>query len=345
MKEEKRKVLNMKAPLLNDVIFKRTFTKEGTEPILRDFLEAILEKKITKVEVKNNEIPKERIDEKGSTLDIRAEIDGKQIVDIEMQVEDEKNLSQRGPIYACKNIATQLDKGNNYKKLKASIGIWILNFNYYKVNSYHSVAKMMFDKESGKYVDMGYTEVEEDKVATDMLEMHYIEMPKFLKKNPGVEDKLDQWLWLISGKGEKIEMAEKKNRNVKEALARVDEIMQDEEIMDLHFDLAVARMDYENGMRYAKKTGMEMGLAEGKAKGLAEGHAEGHAEGRAEGLAEGLEEGRKEGIKEGLQEGMREGQNEAKIEIAKALLEDKQPIDYIMKITRLSIEEIEKLKT
>ncbi len=338
-----KSVLNIEAPLLNDYIFKRTFTKEGTEPMLRDFLEAILEKRITKVDVKNSEIPKERLKEKASILDIRAEIDGKQIVDIEMQVENKGDIKQRGPLYMCRNIATQINKGNKYKELKPSIAIWILNFNCFKINSYHSVANMMFNKRKNRYVDMGYKDEEE--IATDMIEMHFIEMPKFIKKNPGVEDKLDQWLWLISGKGEKIEMAEKKNRNVKEALARVDEIMQDEEIMDLHFDLAVARMDYENGMRYAKKTGMEMGLAEGKAKGLAEGHAEGHAEGRAEGLAEGLEEGRKEGIKEGLQEGMREGQNEAKIEIAKALLEDKQPIDYIMKITRLSIEEIEKLKT
>ncbi len=323
MKEEKRKVLNMKAPLLNDVIFKRTFTKEGTEPILRDFLEAILEKKITKVEVKNNEIPKERIDEKGSTLDIRAEIDGKQIVDIEMQVEDEKNLSQRGPIYACKNIATQLDKGNNYKKLKASIGIWILNFNYYKVNSYHSVAKMMFDKESGKYVDMGYTEVEEDKVATDMLEMHYIEMPKFLKKNPGVEDKLDQWLWLISGKGEKIKMAEKKNRNVKEALEKVDEIMQDKEIIDLYFDQAVAKWDREHTKHYIA----EKARNEGIEKGLAEGRKEGIQEGRQEGLEQGLEQGRKD----------------TQIKVAKVLLKNNQDIELIIEATGLSKEEIKKI--
>ena len=36
-----------KLPLLNDYIFKRTFTKEGTTGILKDLLEAILEVKIT----------------------------------------------------------------------------------------------------------------------------------------------------------------------------------------------------------------------------------------------------------------------------------------------------------
>lgn len=245
----KRK-LNMEAPLLDDYIFKRTFTKEGTEPLLKDFLEAILEKKIQKIEVKNNEIPKDKIDEKASVLDIRVEVDDKQIIDVEMQVDDRKDLRQRGPLYMCKNISTQIDKGNKYTILKPSIAIWILNFNCFKVNSYHSVARMMFDKERSKYVDMGYKE--EEKTATDMLEMHFIEMPKFLKKNPGVEEKLDQWLWLISGKGEKIEMAEKKNKNIEEALERVDEVMQDPEVMELYFNMAVSKWDYNSGMHYGK---------------------------------------------------------------------------------------------
>ncbi len=252
-KEGAKRLLNKEAPLLNDYIFKRTFTKEGTEPLLKDFLEAILQKNITKVEVKNNEIPKDRLDEKASVLDIRAEIDGKQIVDIEMQVDDRGDMKQRGPLYMCKNISTQIDKGNEYTTLKPSIAIWILNFNCFKVNSYHSVARMMFDKEKSEYVDMGYTEDEEDKVSTDMLEMHYIEMPKFLKKNPGVEEKLDQWLWLISGRGEKIKMAEEKNKNVKEALEKVDEIMQDPDIMDLYFNIAVSKWDYYSGKEEQKK--------------------------------------------------------------------------------------------
>ncbi len=54
-KKGARRLFNKEAPLLNDYIFKRTFTKEGTEPLLKDFLEAILEKNITKIEVKNNE--------------------------------------------------------------------------------------------------------------------------------------------------------------------------------------------------------------------------------------------------------------------------------------------------
>lgn len=236
---------------------------------------------------------------------IRVEVDDKQIIDVEMQVDDRKDLKQRGPLYMCKNISTQIDKGNDYTILKPSIAIWILNFNCFKVNSYHSVARMMFDKEKSKYVDMGYKE--EEKTATDMLEMHFIEMPKFLKKNPGVEDKLDQWLWLISGKGEKIEMAEKKNKNIEEALERVDEVMQDPEVMELYFNMAVSKWDYNSGMQYGK------------------------------------EEGRKEGKIEGRIEGRLEGEKTKAIEIAKDMKKDGVAIDKIEKYTGLTKEEIEKL--
>ena len=80
------KLNSVNAPLLDDYIFKRTFTKDNPNGILRDLLEAILNIKINNVQVLNTEIPKDLIDEKASKLDIRAEIDKDKIINIEMQV-------------------------------------------------------------------------------------------------------------------------------------------------------------------------------------------------------------------------------------------------------------------
>ena len=81
------KTLNRKsAPLLDDYIFKRTFTRDDPNGILRDLLESILKIKIRNVLVLNSEIPKDLLDEKASRLDIRAEIDNERIINIEMQV-------------------------------------------------------------------------------------------------------------------------------------------------------------------------------------------------------------------------------------------------------------------
>ena len=248
-----------KLPLLNDYIFKRTFTKEGTTGILKDLLEAILEVKITNLEVRNSEIPKELIEEKASILDIKAEINGNIVVDIEMQVSDEYNMKQRSTVYMCKNIATQIQKTEDYRTLKKSIVIIILNYILYKRGSYHHVAHMKFEKiKPNEYVDMGYKV--EDENATEELEMHFIEMPKFIKKNPGVEGKLEQWLWLISGREEKIKMAGNKNEEVKKAGILVDEMSMDPKERELYEARLMAKYNYDSGMAGAR----EAGIIEGK---------------------------------------------------------------------------------
>ena len=259
-----------KLPLLNDYIFKRTFTKEGTTGILKDLLEAILEVKITNLEVRNSEIPKELIEEKASILDIKAEINGNTVVDIEMQVSDEYNMKQRSTVYMCKNIATQIQKTEDYRTLKKSIVIIILNYILYKRGSYHHVAHMKFEKiKPNEYVDMGYKV--EDENATEELEMHFIEMPKFIKKNPGVEGKLEQWLWLISGREEKIKMAEDKNEEVKKAGILVDEMSMDPKERELYEARLMAKYNYDSGMAGAREAGIEEGIIKGKKAGIAEG--------------------------------------------------------------------------
>ena len=259
-----------KLPLLNDYIFKRTFTKEGTTEILKDLLEAILEVKITNLEVRNSEIPKELIEEKASILDIKAEINGNTVVDIEMQVSDEYNMKQRSTVYMCKNIATQIQKTEDYRRLKKSIVIIILNYILYKRGSYHHVAHMKFEKiKPNEYVDMGYKV--EDENATEGLEMHFIEMPKFIKKNPGVEGKLEQWLWLISGREEKIKMAEDKNEEVKKAGILVDEMSMDPKERELYEARLMAKYNYDSGMAGAREAGIEEGIIKGKKAGIAEG--------------------------------------------------------------------------
>ena len=134
-----------------------------------------------------------------------------------MQVKDEGNIDKRSTIYMSKNISTQINVGEDYKNLKPSIVISILNFNRYKRNSYHQIAHMKFEKsKKEEYIDMGYKEEEEK--ATEVLEMHFIELPKFIKKNPEIKTKLEEWLYLIVGKEEKIKMSKLENPEVKKQL-------------------------------------------------------------------------------------------------------------------------------
>ena len=89
-------------PLKSDYVFKRIFASEENNSILKAFLEAVLDTKIKNVEVKNPELTPDMADEKLGILDIKVDIDGKKIVDVEMQVSNEYNFRQRTMTYISK---------------------------------------------------------------------------------------------------------------------------------------------------------------------------------------------------------------------------------------------------
>lgn len=290
-------------PLTSDIVFKRVFSREGNEQILKDLLEAILDIKIKNVEVKNPELPRNLYDSKAGVLDIKVDIDENTICDVEMQVKDEKNIDSRSTYYMAKILSDELRKSEEYIKIKKTIVINFLNFNFYKRNSYHSIAHMKFEEtKPEKYIDLKYTK--EDEIATKDLEMHFIEIPKFIKKNPKVKTKLEQWMYLLIGGKEQIEMAEKENKEIKKAKEIIEEMSMDPKEWELYESRRLAIMDYNTGMHQAKIDGKE----------------------------------------EGIKQGIKEGQSKEKIEIAKKLIKLGMTVEEIEKITELSKEEIEKLR-
>ena len=251
-----------KMRLTVDYAFKRVFGRNGNEGILKDFLESILDIEIKDITIQNPEIPKNMRDSKIGILDVRAEINGKEIIEVEMQVQNQYNIDKRSPIYITKIYSDQLKEGDSYVKVKKVAVINILNFNYYERNSYHSVGRMKFEnsKENEK-VDMGY--ILEEQYVTDDLEMHFIELPKFRKKNPDISSKLDQWLWLICGEEEKIKMAKNENEKIKEAKSELEKLemsAEDRELYELRLkairdEINIRESGYTDGMKDGEEKG------------------------------------------------------------------------------------------
>ena len=292
-----------KMQLTVDYAFKRVFGKNGNESILKDLLESILNIEIKSITIQNPEIPKNMKDGKIGILDVRAELNGDEITEVEMQVQDQHNIDKRSPTYLTKIYSDQLKEGEQYIEVKKVVVINILNFDYYKRNSYHSVARMMFEesKENEK-VDLGY--IVEDKYATKDLEMHFIELPKFRKKDPDMSNKLEQWLCLICDEEDKIKMAESRNEEIEKAKKELEKLAMNPEDREL-YELRLKAIRDEMNIRYS---------------GYIDGMAVGEAKGRAE------------------------GKNERNIEIAKNMLKENVNIQFISKMTGLNLEEIEKLK-
>ncbi len=252
-------------PLTNDFVFKRVFTKDGNEDLLKDFLTAILDIEIKEIEIKNPEMTKESKEAKLEILDIRAKANNNMLINIEMQVRDYKDIGKRSMAYTSKVYSDQLKVGDKYQDACKTIAINILNFNFFKRNTYHSISRMKFEEiEEEKYVNMEYEKEEE--YATKDIEIHYIELPKFIKKNPGVASKLEQWLWLICGEGEKLKMAEEKNEEVKKASKVLEEISQDEKEQMHYLSRLMKQMDEESYYSYARKEGEKLRRKKGEVR-------------------------------------------------------------------------------
>ena len=281
-----------------DYVFKKIFSKPENNLELIEFLEAILHIKIVKIEIKNPELPKDYKDQKLGVLDIRAHINDDTIIDIEMQVSNGRTIINRNLAYSSNIMSGQLQVGEFYKDIKTVISIVILAENVFKRNSYLNEAKLIFTEPDPEYcVDMGYKG--EEHILTEKLRYIYIELPKFLEKNPDMSTKLNQWLWLLVGREDMVKMASKENKLIENVVEDLDTMSADENERFEAFKRKVAI--WESNML------KQEGLEEGETKGRAEGEAK--------------------------------KQNE----IAKKMKDEGAEIEFIVRVTGLTKEEVEAL--
>ena len=97
----------------NDVIFRVALGTNERSQYLKQFLEGILHKKITNIVIKNDvALEKIHADNKLMRLDILAEIDGKEKINIELQNKNEYNIVERSEAYASGLYYNSLKLGN-----------------------------------------------------------------------------------------------------------------------------------------------------------------------------------------------------------------------------------------
>ena len=285
-----------KLKLTNDFIFKKVFGKKGNESILKDLLEAILKIKIEKIEIQAEvELERELIDDKTRILDIEATIDDSTVIDIEMQMQNQYNMKERTLYYWSGLYYTGLQKNENYKINKRAITINIMNFDMFKEGPYHEKVELRRE----------YKNI----LLTDKLEIHFIQLTKFMKEARKEEDK-DLWNWLtfICNKNEEeVREIMEENEEIKKANEQLEYLTGDEAVRRMAFLREKAERDYVTNMSGARE--------------------------------EGIEEGKKEGLKKGI----KEGEKKKTIEIAKEMLKEEIEKEKIIKITGLTKEELEEI--
>lgn len=209
----------------NDFIFQRIFGKEENKDILLSFLNAILkppqEKRLADIEIIKTNLDKERIGEKNAILDVCAKtVDGTQI-DIEIQLVNKYNMEKRTLYYWSRLYCSQLPSGEDYKKLKKTITINILDFEYINIDYFHSVFHISEDRTNY--------------LLTDVFEIHFIELPKLYKENADIEDPLVNWMLFLKGASEDmLEVLAMKEPAIKKAMTVLDFLQMDEEAIRLY---------------------------------------------------------------------------------------------------------------
>jgi predicted transposase/invertase (TIGR01784 family) len=100
-------------------------------------------------------------------------------------------MDKRTLFYWSKIFTEQLKEGQPFQELKKTIAINILDFNYIEVDSYHTVFHLREDSHK-------------DYKLTDVLEIRFLELPKFRKAKPDLGKPLDRWLLFIEDSPEEV---------------------------------------------------------------------------------------------------------------------------------------------
>ena len=289
---------------MNDYFVRYLLGSIGNEDILENIVNCVLRdsgfQEVHNLEIINPHNLPENINLKESVLDIKAITkDNKKII-IEIQLSGNIDFVKRIFYYISKNIVSELNENESYDIISQVISINFVNFNmdFYDEGKAHRCFKLI--------------DTENHQVSLDMMQMHIIEVPRFIKvlNNSNIDDikrnKILSWIEFFTVKD--------LNKEVKEKLKEVNDIMP--KVIDKYerFISSEEEMEIYNA-RDAFLYGQTLML----------------------------KREREEGIKEGIEQGIEKGEKNKALSIAKSLKKSGLDIKFISNNTGLSIDEIEKL--
>ena len=194
---------NEKLPVIlppkNDIVFKMLFGDKRNEEILIAFLETILEKKIQRINLLNPMTKQLTKDDKLSILDVKAELESGEIIDIEMQVRNLPEMRHRITYYSAGMITEQLGKGKDYLEIKPAISIIIVAESLIlESKKCHNVFSMLEKDEKFSF--------------NDLQEIHILDLSRIKNER---NETLSDWLNFINSEKEEEFMAvAQKNKTI-----------------------------------------------------------------------------------------------------------------------------------
>ena len=295
--------------IYNDAVIKLLLGVPENEPIAVDFFNAALHLYgsdcIEHLTFVNTELPGAFT--KGTVSDIVAEDQRTDRIVLEVQHIDDEAFNGRLVYYTSKHTVAGLSKGQ-----------------FYNLKSLNLISLQMFVgfPEWKNYLHTIRLKNQDNEIFYKKQTITLVEVPKFLKGGfESDNSRFAQWLRVFDGLNNECPVP----------------VPEGSQYALLQKKAELSKFTEEFLVSEAKKmSDREYELYVEKKHARAEGLAEGRAEGRAEGLAE----GRAEGIAEGRKETRSEERNQTAID----MLADGEPIEKIVKYSRLSEDEVIKLR-
>ncbi len=236
---------------LNDFIFKKVFGEKGNEDILISFINAVLKRTnkepIVEIEIiDNKQLTKEVINDKTGIIDVRARTAKGENIDIEVQLTDQGNMDKRTLFYWGKMYLENIKQGEDYTSLEKVITINILDFDYLKTESYQSSFHLWED-------------IEKDYMLTDMVEIHFLELPKFRRKqNKNYKNNaIERWLAFLEKDIPEATLKELMDLEpaIEKAERRIEYLSSDEETMNIYWERERSLHERANMINSAEQRG------------------------------------------------------------------------------------------
>ena len=301
-----------------DFVFKKIFGNENHPNILISFLNAVLNPidPIKSVTLQDTTIEKEYLTDKWGPHP------AKQVSSIDGVIGrlDVRATTDKGEHI---NIEIQLD--NKYNMIKRSLYYWskLYEGQLESGNDYQKLARTIcinlidFNLLNHNKFHSVYRlkDCETHEELTDIIELHFIELKKMkhVKHVDEVKSKLEAWLHFINQPdSELVRELEAVESEIKSAKAELIRLSGNKEERELFEKRRQAMLDEVSALAFAEEKGIQKGL--------------------------------EQGLEQGLELGLEQGAKKEKIEIAKTAIENGLDNEMIIKLTGLSLEEVEAMR-
>ncbi len=205
--------------LMNDYMFRAVL--QENKKVLKGLISSLLhlpDKSIKSTNILNPIELGKVFDDKTFVLDVKVLLNDASIINLEMQVVNQKFWSNRSLSYLC-SIFQNLESGDDYSQIKPAYHIGILDFSPFpQYPEFYATNKMMNIKKHYIY---------NDNFTLNVLDLNHIE----LATDEDKAYKTDYWAKLFKAKTwEDLKMLAQKNNTMKEACETVYKLNQDESV-------------------------------------------------------------------------------------------------------------------